>query len=205
MSYEDNGGHQPNGGADNAANQMDNAPDLSEDEINAVTDEPAREKLSSTAAQKKHWRDKAKQKEAELEAYKKAHPDTTQQPPQKPGPKKSKDDFDPEAFEAQVMEKIELKQTHQGFDDADYKKAQVLAASDGKSVKETVDSPFFQAYLNDKRTQAAAARASADPSNRSGNSSRDWSKYEKDPTLVRSMSAEEHKSFIAWQKAKGGK
>lgn len=202
MSFNDNGSQQPNADADTTAHEMDNAPDIDPKDIEGVRDESAKKLLSSTAAQKKHWRDKAKSLEAELERIKSA-PAPVAEPEKKPKAKAT--DFDPEAFEQQITEKLALKQSHQGFDDSDYAKAKVFAQAEGKTVSDVVASPFFQAYLNDKRSQAASERAGADPSSRTGNSSRDWSRYEENPSLIRSMSAEDHKQFIAWQKAKGRK
>lgn len=200
MSDLDNGGRQPNDGGDKTP-EMDK--DLDPSVIESIKDDETRKMLSSTIEQKKHHRTKRLEAEAEIARLKALLP--AEKPPE-PKPKAKAEDFDPEAYKAEVKEDVMLQVKYPDLDDMDVKRARALAKAEGKPLTEIIQDPFFQAFLNEKRSQQAAANAAAPPSSRNGQpGGRDFSRYEQDPTLIRTMSASEHKDFIAWQKAKARK
>lgn len=199
MSDLDTGDQKPKTGADNTADQMNQGTDLTPEQINAIGDESARKLVQSLQAQKLHWREKALKADEALKAKADAPAD---QDDDKPAKKAKKTDYDPDELIRRAKTEILLQNKYPDLDDNDLKLAKTHAEAQGKTLTDVVDSEFFQAYLNDKRAQVAAANASADPSNRTGNATPDWSKYERDPSLVHGLDKENRKKFTSWLEAK---
>jgi beta-mannanase len=142
MSEQDEATKQANAGADNTADQMDN--DVTEEQIESIADESARKQLASTAAQKKHWRDKAKALEIENAKLKEASKSTTND-------KQGKNDNEPidrEALKQEITENIKLEMSYPDLDESDLRRAKLMAKDEGKSVSEIISDSFFQSYLN---------------------------------------------------------
>lgn len=196
MSEQDEATKQANAGADNTANQINNDLDVTEDQLSAIQDENARKTLASTAAQKKHWRDKAKTLEARVEELTKQVTEKTE------SKKASNDSIDPEQLKRELKEDLKLEMAYPDLDDADMRKAKLLAKDEGKTVYQVIADPFFQSYLKQKSANIAAELATGDPSNRGGSATHDWSAYEKKPELVKTLDPAKRKQFTKWLEAK---
>jgi len=150
---------QANAGADNTAEQMDQDIDL--ETLDQESDvEVLREKLRTTAQQKKHWREKAKKFEGEIQKAQEV----------KPEPKKEKSSgFDPDALREEITQEITVRQKYPNLSDDEMARAKKLATMDSKKLSEVVADPYFQAYLKANADSRAAERARPNPSNRTGN------------------------------------
>lgn len=166
MSNQDNGGQQPNAGADTTADQMDT--DLDPKVFEGIKDDEVKKHLNTTVEQKKHWRDKAKKSQEEFETYKKANPPKTES---KPEAKKNDDKFDPDAFRSEIREEMRVEKLHPDISEVEMAKAKALAKAEGKPLSEVVQDDYFQAYLKSNREKAAKENARPNPSNRGGNPS----------------------------------
>lgn len=191
---QDNGEQQPNADADNTADQMNNDVDerVNLDEIDDI--EELRRIARTSAEQKKHFRDK----------FKKLQNDPRlKEPEQKPDSKSKKaEPIDREALKKEILEETTLANKYPNLTNEDLTRARAIATSEGKTVLEVVEDSFFQDYLNKRRDEDAANNAAADPSSRTGNPKKDWSRYKNHPELVRELSKEDYQKFVAWLEAK---
>lgn len=157
----------------NGNEDLDNAPDLTDDDIAAVKDEETRNRLSSTAAQKKHWRDKATKAEEARKALE-TERDALKNDPRlkveakKPDAKADGKSFDPDEFEARLLETQRIQRKYPDLSDEQLSEARALAKTKGKKVTEIVDSKFFQTYLKSQQDEIEAEKSKASPSTRTG-------------------------------------
>jgi len=150
-------------------------------------------------AQKKHWRDKHDKVFAELESYKKAHPETPA-PPAPPQKKKEADKDDELNHRIAVLElqrdNPDLKLTREAAD-----MAIAFSKTRGTTPQEVISSTFFQTFLKEEDDKKKAAGGTPDPSHRAGQPAEDWEKYVRDPALIKTLSKEKYTELQAWIKA----
>lgn len=144
--------------------------------------EKLREQLRTTAAQKKHWREKHGKlaEDPRLKAVEK--PVVKVEPKSKPGT------IDPDALRAEITDEIMTRQKHDLTPD-ELKKAKALMSVEGKSLSEIVEDTYFQGYLSANRATAAKEKARPDSSNRGGNGKGSYTVDDlSDPVKVSKMS-----------------
>lgn len=199
---QDNGSHQPNGGADNTADQMDNDLDLStvDQERDA---EKLRTMLRTTAEQKKHWREKAKGYENDPR-FKEPDKKDEKKEPEKPSKDGKKADFDPDAYKEELREELRVEAKY-SLSDAELAKAKNLAKAEGKKLSEIMEDDFYQTWLKSSREKKAADNARPDPSQRGGNNGSGYNVSDlEDPKKIREMGTKEYRrlSDLAAQQQK---
>lgn len=181
MFDENNADPQANVDADNTAEKMDAETEVDLDEgLDQEDADSLRIRVRTEHEQKKHWRDKAKKFEEELQQSREALKPA-------PKPKAKAPEFDPAEIEDRVTDQIMTRQRYPDMTAEEFSRAKQLAAAEGKKFSEIVEDTYFQAYMNLNREKMAKDKARPSPSNRSGNPSNYSIADLSDPVKVANM------------------
>lgn len=131
--------------------------------VEQVTDESVKKVLQTTAAQKKHFRDKSQKLEADLATERKAKLEledklknlTTSE---------TKPTFDTNKFADEINQKVELRL--EGYDNSEIEDILIFAKAKGVSIKEAKESPFVKKAIDGLRQERKANATTTSPTNR---------------------------------------
>lgn len=150
-----------------------------------------REKLKTTVFQKKHYREK----------YGKLKDDPrlqeVKEKPPEPKPKAKNDtSIDPEQLRSEIREEMRVLEKHK-LSESELSRAYALAKAEGKTLSEVSEDRYFQTFLRETRSEAAAEAARPGSSPRSGNGSAKYGVDDlADSAKVEQMSPKEYAELI---------
>ncbi len=132
--------------------------------IEAVEDEATKKVLQTTAAQKKHFRDKSVKLEAELAETKKAKLDLETKLKDSLPTGETKPVFDANKFTDEINQKVELRL--EGYDNGEIEDIFAFAKAKNLSVKEAKEHPFVKKAIEGLQQEKKARASTPQPSGR---------------------------------------
>lgn len=164
--------------------------DIEQEVIDGISDDDVKKHLSTTIAQKNHWREKAKKlaEDPRLKVVEEKKPE--------PKPKAKANDFDPEAFRSEIRDELRVETKFPDITEAEMAKAKALAKVEGRRLSEVVEDPYFQGYMSKNREIETREKARPNPSNRGGNSSGFSVADLNDPEKLDRMDAKEYAELL---------